>query len=40
MMRSIGRTQPAVCVTQPMDPIGFSLENYDAVGKWRTHVRW
>jgi hypothetical protein len=22
---------------QLMDPIGFSLENYDAVGRWRTH---
>ncbi len=22
---------------QLMDPVGFSLENYDAVGRWRTH---
>ncbi len=21
----------------PMDPLGFALENFDAVGKWRTH---
>lgn len=21
-----------------MDPIGFALENYDAIGRWRTHV--
>tara|TARA_B100000676_G_scaffold22036_1_gene19101 strand:+ start:42 stop:383 length:342 start_codon:yes stop_codon:yes gene_type:complete len=20
-----------------MDPIGFALENYDAIGRWRTH---
>jgi hypothetical protein len=20
-----------------MDPLGFGLENYDAVGRWRTH---
>ena len=20
-----------------MDPIGFAMENYDAVGRWRTH---
>ena len=20
-----------------MDPVGFALENYDAVGRWRTH---
>jgi hypothetical protein len=20
-----------------MDPLGFSLENYDAIGRWRTH---
>jgi hypothetical protein len=25
----------AVCHNQ-MDPIGFGLENYDAIGKWRT----
>ena len=23
---------------QLMDPIGFALENYDAIGRWRTHV--
>ncbi|MGH9657905.1 MAG: DUF1585 domain-containing protein, partial [Bryobacteraceae bacterium] len=22
---------------QLMDPVGFSLENFDAVGRWRTH---
>lgn len=22
---------------QPMDPLGFALENFDAVGEWRTH---
>ena len=21
-----------------MDPVGFALENYDAIGRWRTHV--
>ena len=21
-----------------MDPVGFSMENYDAIGRWRTHV--
>jgi hypothetical protein len=28
----------AVC-HRVMDPIGFSLENFDAVGQWRTHDR-
>jgi hypothetical protein len=23
-----------------MDPLGFALENYDAVGEWRTMDRW
>jgi hypothetical protein len=28
-----------VCASchRPMDPLGFALENYDAVGAWRTH---
>ena len=28
-----------VCASchQPMDPLGFALENFDAVGEWRTH---
>ena len=32
------RADPA-CATchSRMDPLGFSLENYDAIGKWRTH---
>jgi hypothetical protein len=21
-----------------MDPVGFALENYDAIGRWRTHT--
>jgi hypothetical protein len=30
--------QNAVCATchQRMDPLGFALENFDAIGKWRT----
>jgi hypothetical protein len=30
--------QSAVCASchQRMDPLGFSLENFDALGKWRT----
>ena len=32
------RDQPACSgCHQLMDPVGFSLENYDAVGRWRTH---
>src|SRR5262249_15914799 len=33
----VHRTQPE-CATchQQMDPLGFALENYDAVGRWRT----
>ena len=25
---------------QRMDPLGFALENFDALGKWRTDCRW
>ena len=33
---SIARTPLcAICHTQ-MDPLGFALENYDAIGRWRT----
>ena len=33
---AIHRDNPACAVCHaPMDPIGFSLENYDAIGKWR-----
>lgn len=28
--------QPAPLVTGKMDPIGFALENFDAIGVWRT----
>ncbi len=32
---------PSTCRTchQKMDPIGFGLENYDAIGRWRTHYQ-
>jgi hypothetical protein len=32
------RTNP-VCASchRPMDPLGFALENFDAVGRWRSH---
>ena len=31
----------AICASchSRMDPLGFALENYDAIGKWRTHGR-
>ncbi|MDX1983982.1 MAG: DUF1592 domain-containing protein [Bryobacteraceae bacterium] len=32
------RTSPACAACHSrMDPLGFALENYDAIGKWRTH---
>jgi hypothetical protein len=32
------RTNPACAVCHAkMDAIGFGLENYDAIGRWRTH---
>ncbi len=33
---SIAPTRPAAGCHQLMDPVGFALENYDAVGRWRT----
>ena len=34
--RSIAPIRPARAAIKLMDPVGFSLENYDAVGRWRT----
>jgi mono/diheme cytochrome c family protein len=36
--RMAAHRQNAVCATchQRMDPLGFALENFDAIGKWRT----
>jgi mono/diheme cytochrome c family protein len=32
------RSKPACAAChQRMDPLGFALENYDAIGRWRTH---
>ena len=35
----VHRRNPA-CASchRPMDPLGFALENFDAVGRWRTHI--
>ena len=34
--RCIARTRPAPSCHRLMDPLGFALENFDAVGAWRT----
>jgi mono/diheme cytochrome c family protein len=35
----VHRQNPACSVCHVrMDPLGFSLENFDAIGRWRTHV--
>ena len=34
--RSTGRIRSARAATSVMDPLGFALENFDAVGAWRT----
>ena len=35
--KSTARTRPAPAVTAVMDPLGFSLENFDATGEWRAN---
>ena len=32
---SIAPIRPAPAATRVMDPIGFALENFDAIGRWR-----
>ena len=34
-------TRPANCMTchSMINPLGFSLENFDAIGRWRTHEK-
>ena len=34
--RSTAPTPPAPACHNKMDPLGFGLENYDGIGKWRT----
>ena len=36
---SIGRIRPARRAIARMDPLGFGLENFDAIGAWRDHGR-
>ena len=31
------KVEPCASCHKIMDPIGFSMENFDAIGKWRTH---